>query len=71
MAILVSGDASLHKPVDCGDGVGIPLSLAFLGAFRRQVCWGRVVLVLSYWCPCQAQLRVARKGREQTRQFHT
>lgn len=40
VAVLVSGDVSVRKPVNCSDGVGIPLTLAFLGAFYRKVCWG-------------------------------
>lgn len=44
VAVLVNGDVSLRKLVDCSDGVGIPLALAFLGAFYRKVCWGG--------CPC-------------------
>lgn len=40
VAVLVNGDVSLRKPVDCSDGVGIPLTLAFLGAFYKKVCWG-------------------------------
>lgn len=51
VTVLVKGGINFPKPVDWGDGVSIPLTLAFLQVFCKKVCLlGAWRELLSHQC---------------------